>query len=544
MVNIKMKKLFVLLSLSLAVAIVFCGCGRDAGKSEETGIEIKKISEEYVYELYARVKLKLEKIDNAKLSLNQGFLKKWDLLKRKKYAADLALLKDNFDAAAKFLREAEAAADWIMNQEIRRYDADEKYSELKKRKDICNSGKVNAPEYASTIYAEAEKYEQQGQENYEKIEFETATRLYALAANEYKKASSTASAFYAEVYKVNAAKEKADKEKASQFASTIYQPALFQVQQAIKSNAQGCYDEALQLLKNAENELKNAVNFASQFAAAQQKANAAKEKADRESVPLRYAPAIYQEALSCSQQAVNANAQGKYDEALQLLESAAATFAKAEKESLKNVLPYLINSLVKIEAGTIKIGDRQLTVAENYYIGKYEVTQLQWQVVMGKDFSRFYGVDRPVERVSWDEAMNFCKKLNELKLAPAGYQFSLPTEAQWEFAARGGNKSKGYKYCGSNDINEVAWYDDNSGNQTHPVGEKKPNELGLYDMSGNVEEWCLDSYYANEDKNDVIKRGGCWRNNAEFCLVARRFSVSWTQVYDSNGFRLALVPVQ
>ena len=442
-----MKKTLVLLGLALAVTIGFCGCGNE--KSEETGIEIKKISEEEVHELLARVEEKAKKIEDAHLSMDQGFQEKWDLLKRKQTAADRAFSKNDYNATSKFLQEAEAAADWIMN----RAEADEQYSVLQSRKRESNG--ADAPKYASTIYAEAEKYEQQGREAYEKIEFEKATRLYVLAANEYKKATSTSSTFHAALYK----------------------------------------------------------------------ANAAKEKADKESAPYRYVPAIYQEALSYSQRAAKANAQGKYDEALQLLDAAEGTFEKAEKEAAKNVLPYLIKSFVKIEE-------------KNYYIAKYEVTQAQWRAVMGNNPAKYKGADRPVEQVSWHDAMEFCKKLNDMGLALAGYKFSLPTEAQWEYAARGGNKSKGYEYSGSNDIKEVAWYDDNS-DATHDVGTKKPNELGLYDMSGNVWEWCLDA-----DGSSRVIRGGSWNNGAGGCRVARRSDRGPGFRYFNLGFRLALVPVQ
>ena len=522
-----MKKTLVLLGLALAVTIGFCGCGNE--KSEETGIEIRKISEEEVYELLARVEEKAKKIEDARLSMDQGFQEKWDLLKRKQTAADRAFSKNDYNATSKFLQEAEAAADWIMNRGPLRAEADEQYSVLQSRKRESNG--TDAPKYASTIYAEAEKYEQQGREAYEKIEFEKATRLYVLAANEYKKATSTASAFHAAVYEMNAAKEKADKKKASQFASTIYQPALSQVPSAIKANAQGRYDEALQLLESAENKFENAATTASQFTTAQQKANAAQKKAYYERVVPSYAPAIYQEAVAKIQPAIDANAQGKYDEALQLLESAVETFEKAEKEACKKPLSNLVKSFVKIEE-------------KNYYIGKYEVTQAQWKAVMGNNPADRAGADSPVENVSWNDAMEFCKKLNDMGLAPAGYKFSLPTEAQWEYAARGGNKSKGYEYSGSNDINEVAWWSKNSGGQTHPVGEKKPNELGLYDMSGNVWEWCLDAY-RDFDRLCCVARGGSWDSGDCSCRVVSQVSKGAFLSYDYRvGFRLALVPAQ
>ncbi|MBQ3247459.1 MAG: SUMF1/EgtB/PvdO family nonheme iron enzyme, partial [Alistipes sp.] len=136
----------------------------------------------------------------------------------------------------------------------------------------------------------------------------------------------------------------------------------------------------------------------------------------------------------------------------------------------------------------------------NFYIGKYEVTQAQWEAVMGKNPSRFKGDNLPVERVSWNDIQKFIEKLN----AKTGKRYRLPTEAEWEYAARGGNQSKGYKYSGSNDIGSVAWYTDNSSSPTHPVGQKQPNELGLYDMSGNVYEWCSDwhgSYSSGSQTN-------------------------------------------
>ncbi|MBR0324280.1 MAG: SUMF1/EgtB/PvdO family nonheme iron enzyme, partial [Bacteroidales bacterium] len=121
-----------------------------------------------------------------------------------------------------------------------------------------------------------------------------------------------------------------------------------------------------------------------------------------------------------------------------------------------------------------------------FYIGKYEVTQAEWKAVMGTNPSRHKGDNLPVENVTWFDCQEFIRKLNEL----TGKQFRLPTEAEWEYAARGGKHSYGAKYAGDNDIDNVAWYGDNSNNTTHPVGLKRPNELGLYDMTGNVQEWC------------------------------------------------------
>ncbi len=212
-------------------------------------------------------------------------------------------------------------------------------------------------------------------------------------------------------------------------------------------------------------------------------------------------------------------------------------------------------NMVLVDGGTFKRDDYSVTVS-SFFIGKYEVTQKEWQSIMGNNPSDFKGDNRPVEEVTWYDAVEYCNKLSKKEgLTPVytingnnvtcnwsanGYR--LPTEAEWEYAARGGNKSKGYTYSGSNIVGNVAWYDSNSSSQTHDVGTKAPNELGIYDMSGNVWEWCWDwydsSYYSNSPKNDPkgansgsdrVVRGGSWYLNDFGCRVAYR-------VYSSPGF--------
>ena len=188
----------------------------------------------------------------------------------------------------------------------------------------------------------------------------------------------------------------------------------------------------------------------------------------------------------------------------------------------------------------------------SYYMGKYEVTQAQWKAVMGSNPSatdRGVGVNYPVNLVSWNDIQTFISKLNQL----TDKSYRLPTEAEWEFAARGGNSSKGFKYSGSHTLSNVGWYTYNSGSKTHPVGQKQANELGLYDMSGNVWEWCSDWYgdYSSSSETNPkgpatgsyrVLRGGSWNYYARDCRVSYRHG---TDAYDRNydhGFRLVLVP--
>ena len=182
-----------------------------------------------------------------------------------------------------------------------------------------------------------------------------------------------------------------------------------------------------------------------------------------------------------------------------------------------------------------------------YYICKYEVTQALWQAVMGSNPSYFEGDNLPVEQVSWNDCQTFINRLNSY----TGRNFRLPTEAEWEFAARGGNYSRHYKYSGSNNLGKVAWYGENSSNHTHPVGTKQANELGLYDMSGNVEEWCSDwygSYSSYSQSNPTgpnsgserVYRDNNWYSHARYSRLSRRYSNGPGARHSYKGLRLVL----
>jgi formylglycine-generating enzyme required for sulfatase activity len=227
--------------------------------------------------------------------------------------------------------------------------------------------------------------------------------------------------------------------------------------------------------------------------------------------------------------------------------------------------------MVFVEGGTFMMGyltsiqnphrDNELlhqVTLSSFRIGKYEVTQAQWEAVMGKNPSGIdYGDNYPVDNVSWDDAQEFCNRLS----AATGKQYRLPTEAEWEYAARGGNQSKGYIYSGSNNLNEVGWYRENSRRNdiffkgyeqsSYPVGQKLPNELGIYDMSGNLWEWCSDWYgdYPTTAQTNPkgpssgshrVVRGGSWGFGEEFCYPTRSGRDRTDSRSSYYGFRVVL----
>jgi len=231
------------------------------------------------------------------------------------------------------------------------------------------------------------------------------------------------------------------------------------------------------------------------------------------------------------------------------------------------------DNMVFVQGGTFQMGSNEeadekpihTVTVNDFYIGKYEVTQKEWKEVMGKNPSNWKGDELPVERVSWYDAVEFCNKKSEKEGLQKCYSgsgknitcnfnangYRLPTEAEWEYAARGGNKSRDYTYSGSNSIGDVAWCSSNSGSKTHPVGKKQSNELGIYDMSGNVWEWCNDwydsNYYSSSPRNNPpgasvgfrrVDRGGGWDGSAGYCRVADRSISNPGYSYINVGFRL------
>jgi formylglycine-generating enzyme required for sulfatase activity len=192
---------------------------------------------------------------------------------------------------------------------------------------------------------------------------------------------------------------------------------------------------------------------------------------------------------------------------------------------------------------------------QEFYLGKYPVTQEQYQAVMGNNPSNFQDNPKnPVENVSWDDAQEFCQKLND----KTGKKYRLPTEAEWEYACRAGTQTRFYFGDDAAKLGDYGWYHENSGSKTHPVGQKKPNDWGLYDMSGNVWEWCEDPWhdsYADKPENiknngNVIwsssntslrvRRGGSWGSNSRICRSADRLRLNADVRAHAFGCRMAV----
>jgi len=218
-----------------------------------------------------------------------------------------------------------------------------------------------------------------------------------------------------------------------------------------------------------------------------------------------------------------------------------------------------------IAAGSFQMGStsgesdekpvHEVTISKPFWLAKTEVTQAQWQQVMGSNPSNFGDDTLPVERVSWNDAMEFCRKLTEIEQQagrlPERYEYTLPTEAQWEYACRAGTTGDYATSTGSGqagNLDAMAWYRENSGSKTHPVGTKQANAWGLYDMHGNVWEWCLDWYWNYASGNAVdpqgassgsrrVIRGGVWNFDASYCRSAYRGSGAPSSTFNILGFR-------
>ena len=242
--------------------------------------------------------------------------------------------------------------------------------------------------------------------------------------------------------------------------------------------------------------------------------------------------------------------------------SSQVSFKTNETEEPVNVLTIEVGGvsfvMVEVEGGTFAMGNSGVgsnldespvhdVTLSTYYIGETEVTQELWVAVMGDNPSYNVGDNKPVDNISWNKTQEFIELLNY----KTGRKFRLPTEAEWEFAARGGNRSNNYKYSGSNSVDIVAWYQDNSNNETKDVKSKMPNELGIYDMSGNVSEWCSDWYggyiYNSQTNptgpdwgNEKVIRGGAFSLEDTYCRVSGRSSATSSWNDENYGLRIVM----
>ena len=243
---------------------------------------------------------------------------------------------------------------------------------------------------------------------------------------------------------------------------------------------------------------------------------------------------------------------------LTLIKPEVAVLPAYENYKGKPVIKELIKNMVFVKGGSFTMGTNgikgvQLSPMEkpahevsvsDFYIGRYEVSQKEWKAIMGYNNSFFSGSERPVEKVSWDECQLFVKKLSDL----TGIKFRLPTDAEWEYAAKGAKESDSHLYSGADLLNDVAWTKSNSNKKTHPRGEKIPNILDLYDMTGNVAEWVQDTYNLRKFSNYIsniennklyITRGGDWFNNEESCRNTYKSLVPKGSKGNNIGLRLA-----
>jgi formylglycine-generating enzyme required for sulfatase activity len=345
-----------------------------------------------------------------------------------------------------------------------------------------------------------------------------------------------------------------------------YQPTMNAARQEERG---GNYQRAAQLYREAQNCFE---------ATAQQKTAAKKKEAEcRQRAQAAEQRKREEEARKAAGERRKAEAHRQAEAAAERKrkEEEAAAERNRKKENLTLTVGGVSFKMVWVEGGTFTMGctpeqggdceedeaPAHSVTLDGYYMGETEVTQALWTAVMGTTVRQQRdkadpplplsgkGNNYPMYYVNYDEAVQFARKLSQL----TGRTFSLPTEAEWEYAARGGSKSRGYKYAGSNGIDAVAWYDGNSGDQNHPVAQKAANELGLYDMSGNVWEWCSDwkgGYSSGAQRNPTgpgsgfgrVLRGGGWYGSAWSCRVSGRSYNDSTGGNDGSGFRLVFRP--
>ncbi len=542
----------------------------------------------------------------SRISPEHGFQKKKDTLKLKLNTAKTLFGAKSYGNALGKYQEVITGCRKLVKLDSERNSAmvSSKRSEQEKQ----SAEKSNASSLAKSIWNSAKSLEDDGKAKLAKGDFSGAKKSFTASEKEYKHAKNyaigtSALAIIKKQYEAQLAKVKrADIDK---FGGADWAEARLAVSSADNAVSSEDWDKALSSYRKAVTLIAKAVEKARGDAELERKQTAAKAAYDK---AMNTAQGYFTKAQASKRDVPSAR---KFcDAALKELRSVSTTYldntARSNLSKLtgeieffsKNLwnipvkdkswtVPRLDMKFVYVSPGSFMMGTKdgcsyerpvhRVTISKGYWIGKYEVTQTEYQAIMGTKPSYFKGSNNPVEEVSWNDAVKFCEKLTDRERKagrlPEGYAYRLPTEAEWEYAARGGSKSRSYKYSGSNDLDRVAWYYENSGDsrlddsswsadklksnncRTHEVGTKSGNELGIYDMSGNVREWCND--YWNEDEyysssrtdplgpgtgSHRVYRGGSWNINPFSCRAANRFLGSPGRRNWDLGFRVVLAP--
>ncbi len=541
--------------------VVADGAATKAEAEKRANAELK----EETYQLYSSVKRQKDFIDSVRYDRGQTFGGRMDILVKSYTAGERAMDNGDFTTANTMLKKADESARWLIENNQRRVEVQKLRKQAASMK--ADADKYNASKLSYVEYSDAQTAEKRAEAEYEKGNFLTVAGFLKTAIEKYGNAEKqayeiTRNELFATAELQKTHKQWADlletAEKLRHFdeaKSAEYTSFALKLQKESLENLEPRLDVCAELngkrvLAKINWEEDKPEGAESLFKLTKGKTYAAK-LSYRDVSGQEYTGVIA--PFTCSENG---------------LKKITVIMKKVEFTGTISLPGNIPLEMVCVESGTFTMGkedgenyawekEHSVTLMNAFWIGKTEVTQAQWKAVMGDNPSNFKGDNLPVEQVSWDDCKAFCVKLNKLFAGnlPPGYRFDLPTEAQWEYVARGGNKSKGYQYSGSNDIATVAWYQDNSGSKPHPVGlGKTPNELGLYDMTGNVREWCRDQYergYARDPEflrgnkgSDRVSRGGSWNDNARYCRSWYRYCLVPTSRRGYLGFRLALVRVQ
>ncbi len=524
----------------------------------------------------------------GRISAEHGFQEKIDDLKLKLNTARTLFDAKSYGNALTKYQEVIIGCGKLMKLDSERNSALKSARRVEQERQSAE--KSNAQSLAKSVWRNAKSLENDGKAKLDKGDFPGAQKSFIVAAKEYIHAKNYANGVSTFIipkkqYETQLAKVK--RTDLDKFGGENWTKARLAASQGDKAAAAENWDKALSSYRKAVTYITRAVKTTRSRVALEREKAIAREVYNES---MKSARKYFFKALAAKNNVPSAR---KYcDAALKELRSVSTTYLDiASKNSLtklageienfkKNLwsgpgkgdnfkIPGLGMKFVYVSPGSFKMGsndgDRDekpvhlVTLNRGYWIGKYEVTQKEYQEFTGTNPSNFKGNNNPVECVSWDDAVKFCERLTERERKagrlPEGYVYRLPTEAEWEYAARGGNKSRGYKYSGSNDLDRVGWYDSNSEKKAHGVGMKSPNELGIYDMSGNVWEWCNDwygkSYYSSSPNTAPngpssgsyrVDRGGCWTYYAKYSRIAVRDRSSPDSTDYYLGFRVVLGP--